>query len=74
MSAKSQYTFDKGAKGISARGKVVYVPDQVVDAPGAFKDVFFPVTQVSTGYRRRAKLRLDSGWSVYAHCVPVNLF
>lgn len=74
MSAKSQYTFEKGAKGISSRGKVVYIPDQVVNDPGAFAGVFFPVTQVSTGYKRRAKLNLDGGWSVYKHCVAVNLF
>lgn len=74
MSAKSQYTFDKGAKGISSRGKVVYIPDQVASAPEAFTDVFFPVVQVSTGYKRRAKLRIDSGWSVYKHCVAVDIF
>ena len=74
MSAKSQYTFDKGAKGISSRGKVVYIPDQVFDAPDAFVDVFFPVTQVSTGYRRRAKLRLNADWKVYTHCVAVDIF
>lgn len=74
MSAKSQYTFDKGAKGVSSTGKVVYIPDQVVNDPSAFVGVFFPVTQVSTGYRRRAKLRIDSGWSVYPHCVAVDIF
>lgn len=74
MSAKSKYTFDTGAKGFSATGKVVYIPDQVANDPGAFADVFFPVSHVSTGYRRRAKLRLDGGWSVYKHCVAVDIF
>lgn len=74
MSAKSQYTFASGAKGISSRGKVVYIPDQVYEAQDAFVDVFFPVVQVATGYRRRAKLRLNAGWQVYRHCVAVDIF